>query len=85
MILDEFGQPIRKPTGFISPDWIRDSMAKLLKSDVDAYSQLAIEQKIDDLYESAEVDRPDRLIIGNTVRVKLPERYSQPPSNGDEA
>lgn len=77
MILDEFGRPIHKPIGFITPRWIADSMVKLLRADVDAYSNLAIEQKVDDLYESAEVERPNRTTIGDIVRVKLPERFTK--------
>lgn len=75
MILDEFGQPLRKPIGFITPKWLVGSMTKMLHADVDAYSQLAIEQKVDDLYESAEIERPDRRVIGNTIRVNVPERF----------
>lgn len=75
MILDEFGRPLYRPVGFITPKWIVESMAKLLRADVDAYSTLATEQRVDDLYASAEVERPTTQIIGNVVSVAVPERF----------
>lgn len=76
MILDAYGQPIRKPVGFITPKWLADSMTKLVKAEADAISNMAIESKVDDLYASAEVERSTRLITGSTVNIRLPERWS---------
>lgn len=77
MLLDEFGQPLRKPIGFITPRWVAESMLKFLRADVEAISNLTIEQRIDDLYESAEVERPERRVIGNTIRMNAPERFTR--------
>ena len=80
MILNEFGNPIQRPIGFITPQWVHESMRKMLASDVDAYSRIALEQRISDIYDSAGVERERGTIVGSTVRVRLPERWKK--SNG---
>ena len=75
MILDAYGRPTRRPVSFITPQWLTDTCAAILRDEVDAYSRLSVEMRVHDLYASADCSRERE--IGNIVRVNAPPRFKQ--------
>jgi hypothetical protein len=70
MIVDQFGRPIGGGNRFLTPEWLTRETAR-----VKQWDQFYADQRVADLRASILGDEDWRFGVGETVRIKLPERF----------
>ena len=78
MILDANGKPVRKPIGFVTPQWVVDEAIDLLSSRMSAWREY-----INPVVLTDDLGRPDVNGgtgipgVGDTITVRLPKRLQK--------